>query len=56
MKKADRSGAAFAIILGEDELAAGTAMLKSLRDERPQESVPLPKLASVLKRYCAGLD
>jgi len=56
MKKADRSGAAFAIILGDDEIKRGTAVLKSLRDEREQESVPLPQLASLLQQYCADLD
>jgi len=56
MKKADRSGAAFAIILGDDEIQGGTAVLKSLRDTREQESVPLTQLASVLQQYCADLD
>ncbi|TCK43843.1 histidyl-tRNA synthetase [Paraburkholderia sp. BL8N3] len=32
MKKADASGAAFAVILGEDELAQGTAGVKPLRN------------------------
>jgi histidyl-tRNA synthetase len=31
MKKADASGAAYAVILGEAELAAGTAAVKALR-------------------------
>ncbi|MBS0308159.1 MAG: histidine--tRNA ligase, partial [Proteobacteria bacterium] len=31
MKRADASGAAFAIILGEDEMAKGVAVVKSLR-------------------------
>lgn len=33
MKKADASGAAFAVVIGDDEAAAGTVQLKPLRDE-----------------------
>ena len=33
MKKADASGAAFAVIIGDDEAATGEAQLKSLREE-----------------------
>jgi histidyl-tRNA synthetase len=43
MKKADASGAAFAVILGEDELAKQMATVKSLRGEageQQQASVP----------------
>ena len=32
MKKADRTGARYAVILGPDEIAAGTVVLKPLRD------------------------
>jgi histidyl-tRNA synthetase len=31
MKTADRSGAAYAVIIGSDELAAGTVTVKPLR-------------------------
>lgn len=45
MKKADSSGAAFAVLLGEAERAAGQVTLKPLRggrDGQPQqEMVPL---------------
>ncbi len=37
LRRADRSGAALAVILGEDEIARQSASLKALRDERPQE-------------------
>jgi histidyl-tRNA synthetase len=43
MKKADASGAAFAVILGEDEVANNVAAVKSLRGEageQQQTSVP----------------
>jgi histidyl-tRNA synthetase len=36
LKRADKSGASFALILGEDELASGRITLKALRTERPQ--------------------
>ncbi len=48
MKKADRSGARYAVILGENELANGTAGLKPLRDDQPQQDVPQADLARVL--------
>ena len=51
MKKADKSGASVALILAEDEVAAGTATLKYLRDERPQETVPNAKVAEHLNSY-----
>ena len=48
MKKADRSGARFAVILGENEIAQGTAGLKPLRDDQPQQEVAQADLAAVL--------
>ena len=33
MKKADSSGATFAVVIGDDEAATGEAQLKSLREE-----------------------
>ncbi len=41
MKKADGSGARFAIILGPDEVAAGKVSVKPLRETSEQVSVPL---------------
>jgi histidyl-tRNA synthetase len=48
-KKADRSGARFALVLGEDELAQGVIGVKYLREEREQEQVALDDLASYLR-------
>lgn len=48
MKKADRSGARIAIILGEDEIAAGTAAVKALRSDLAQQSVQQDQLAETL--------
>jgi histidyl-tRNA synthetase len=38
-KKADKSGARYAVIIGEQEYAAGTAAIKFLRENIPQETV-----------------
>lgn len=48
MKKADRSGARYAIILGENELASGHVGLKPLRDDEPQQDVARVELAQAL--------
>ena len=54
MKAADRSGARFAVIVGSDELAAGTVTLRPLAgsagDERVQQSVARTELTEKLKR------
>jgi histidyl-tRNA synthetase len=39
MRRADQSGAGIALILGEDEVAAGTVGIKALREDRPQLTV-----------------
>ncbi|MEE8110391.1 MAG: histidine--tRNA ligase [bacterium] len=43
MKKADRSGAAFAVLIGDDELDAGAAQIRDLRDGS-QEAVPFDQI------------
>lgn len=52
-KRADASGARVAVILGSDEVAAGTASVKLLRTdvagEAAQQQVALDRLADVLK-------
>ena len=50
MKRADASGAEFAVILGDDEIAAGEASLKALRREAAvnQQRVPLAGLVDVI--------
>lgn len=48
MKRADNSGAAYAIILGENELAENVVSLKPLRDKSEQTQVSLDNLASHL--------
>ncbi len=51
LKRADKSGATFAVILGEDEIARGEAGLKPLRGDEAQTRVPLDKLAETLGRH-----
>ncbi len=54
MKKADRSGARYAVILGENEVASQTVGLKPLRADEPQSEVAQAELASVLADALGG--
>jgi histidyl-tRNA synthetase len=59
MKRADASGAAFAIIIGDEEVAKGAASVKSLRsDEKEgnQASVPFEQVADYLVDQIVGAD
>ncbi len=47
-KRADKSGAEFALVLGEDELARGTVALKALRRELAQEECPVAQISERL--------
>ena len=53
MKKADKSGARYAVILGENEVASGTVGLKPLRSNEDQRDIGMTELASVLKGMLA---
>ena len=49
MKKADGSGAAFAVIIGDDEAATGEAQLKALREEgMAQQKLKIDALAEAI--------
>lgn len=48
MRRANSSGAAHALILGEDEMAAGTVVLKDLLGEAEQETVAVMDVAARL--------
>jgi histidyl-tRNA synthetase len=48
IKRADKSGARIALIVGDDEAAAGTVQVKFLREERPQATVTRSELLSQL--------
>ncbi len=45
-RRADRSGAALAVIVGDDELARGVVALKPLRRELGQSECPIAELAA----------
>ncbi|MDZ7643224.1 MAG: histidine--tRNA ligase [Woeseiaceae bacterium] len=50
LKRADRSGAEWALILGDDEVAAGEVGLKPLRRDEDQTRIALPDAARELAR------
>ena len=57
MKKADGSGAAFAVIIGEDELANKTATVKAMRGaegEQQQSSVPFDEVVDYVVDQIIG--
>jgi histidyl-tRNA synthetase len=47
-KRADKSGASFALILGDEELARGTVGVKALRRDTPQEECPAAQISERL--------
>jgi len=49
MKRADKSGAQIALILGEDEIASGKVTVKYLRGQNEQQSVALEQVPSLLE-------
>lgn len=49
MKKADASGARFAVIIGDNEAVAGTVALKALRTATEQRSVVLAEAIEIIK-------
>ncbi|MCH4810761.1 histidine--tRNA ligase [Vreelandella neptunia] len=49
IKKADKSHASMAILLGEDEITQQSATVKFLRDDREQQSVPQTALGRTLR-------
>jgi histidyl-tRNA synthetase len=49
-KRADKSGAAYALVLGETELADGIIGIKNLRQESDQINVKLSELTNELKK------
>jgi histidyl-tRNA synthetase len=47
-KRADKSGAEFAIVLGDDEVARGVVALKALRRDSAQEECPIARVSERL--------
>ena len=54
MKRADKSGAAWVVIIGEEEMQRGEAGLKPLRTGGEQISVAVSELATVLGKTMNG--
>ncbi|HEX7031318.1 MAG TPA: histidine--tRNA ligase [Gammaproteobacteria bacterium] len=53
-KRADRSGAAVALVLGDDELAAGEVTVKYLRDAREQQRIRMEDADALLGELANG--
>jgi histidyl-tRNA synthetase len=53
MRRADKNGTRYVLILGEDEQRAGTAILRDMTDGR-QEEIPLPSISEYLVRKIRG--
>lgn len=51
MKRADQSGARFAVIIGEEEANDGSVQLKDLRGDLGQRKIPLEELVETLRRH-----
>jgi histidyl-tRNA synthetase len=56
LRRADKSGARYALILGDDEITAGRASLKDLRGDGGQESLPQSELAVTLAARLEPLE
>jgi histidyl-tRNA synthetase len=56
LRRADKSGARYALILGEDEIAAGQVSLKDLRGEAGQQSLSEGELAVTLGQALQPLE
>jgi histidyl-tRNA synthetase len=49
MKKADASGARYAVLVGEDEVAAAALTVKPLREQAPQARVTLAEAIDLVR-------
>jgi len=50
-KRADRSDARFALVIGEDEAVNGMVTIKDLQGENEQQTVSVDDVAEILSRY-----
>jgi histidyl-tRNA synthetase len=48
LRRADRSGARFALIVGESERSAGKVSVKPLREDKPQQLLSIDECAALL--------
>jgi histidyl-tRNA synthetase len=53
LKRADKSSASLALILGDDEMRQDTISIKHLREERPQQTLARADVPSYLQRLLA---
>lgn len=53
-KRADKSGASLALILGEDEVAAGKVAVKFLREDKPQATMDQNELKNFILEFTKG--
>ncbi len=51
IKRADRSGAQLAILLGENEISQGIASVKYLREDKAQSEVAISELAGLIREH-----
>ena len=54
MRSSDKSGAAFALIIGEDELKAGTVTIKPLKEKGEQFTVPAADAPAKISELLGG--
>jgi len=54
LKRADKSGAALALVMGEEEVVNGTVGIKSLREQAEQQTLGLDQIVPFLRDYVAG--
>jgi histidyl-tRNA synthetase len=54
-RRADKSGAPLALIIGDDELARGVVAMKPLREESGQSECPIVQLAAGVDAALAGV-
>ena len=55
-RRADRSGAHWAMIVGEDEIAENRVSLKWLRADRPQVNAPMDEVAAMIRDAQADVN
>lgn len=56
MRRADKSGASFALIAGDEEIEAGVFGLKALRDDSPQRTLALDDVVAALSKALSKGD
>ena len=56
LKRADRSGARYALILGDDEIASGRAGLKDLRGDTGQQTLDQAELVEILRQVAQPVE